>query len=106
MWGISKDGEAIYNLDTVSNLYAVSSGGYKSVAVRCNFAGGNKDLTLANYDSYEQAKMAIKYVYDSLYMNANIVQMPDESKLNLIGRKYESKTRSQNGKKTVRRGGS
>ncbi|MBQ1570485.1 MAG: hypothetical protein IIZ78_05115 [Clostridiales bacterium] len=104
MWLISKDGQGLYNLNGVANLYFV--GGSMDVAVRVSFAGPQKDLTVGLYDSTIQAKAAIRYVFDAITRGAKSVELPDEDTIEQLTRVYEMKSRAANGKKTVRRGGS
>ena len=104
MWLISKDGQGLYNLNGVANLYFV--GGSMDVAVRVSFAGPQKDLTVGLYDSTIQAKAAIRYVFDAITQGAKSVELPDEDTIEQLTRVYEMKSRAANGKKTVRRGGS
>lgn len=104
MWLISKDGQGLYNLNGVANLYFV--GGSMDVAVRVSFAGAQKDLTVGLYDSTMQAKAAIRYVFDAITRGAKSVELPDEDTIEQLTRVHEMKSRAANGKKTVRRGGS
>lgn len=107
MWILSKNGKELYNLDHIANLYLPPDIGNKGPAVKCSFSDcSKKDLTLGTYNASDQAISAIRYVYDALARGAGIIQMPDEDKLSVLGRVYETKERSATGKKSVRRGGS
>lgn len=104
MWVLSRDGKGLFNLDTVEDIYVVGAGG--DMAVRAGFRSTSKDLTLGNYDTEIEAKMAMRHLYGALNRGEHSTEMPDKDRIEQLLRPYEAKERAANGKKTVRRGGS
>lgn len=103
------DGTAIMNSDEIDSIYIAESKNYTNCAVRCSFtSSGSKDMSLAVYDTQEHAKQAIKILFDAFRLGYSAVKMPKEEE---VERKRAEETahvreRAENGKKTVRRGGS
>lgn len=103
MWILSKDGKALFNTDSIEDIYIPASG---DAAVRASFSSTSKDLTLAKYDTEIETKMAMRHIYGALKRGELATEMPDKSRIEELLRPYEAKERAANGKKTVRRGGS
>lgn len=102
MWILSKDKQCIVNADTIDSFYTVQTG------VRARFARANKDLTIGEYDSKQYATQALCMIHKSLSLRADVFKMPDDetARADFVATHAETKDRSANGKKTVRRGGS
>ena len=101
MWILSKDRQCMVNSDAADSIYTVKTG------IRVRFARANKDLTLGEYGSAQTAKFVLESLHNAMRLGKDF-KMPDDQHaeaLFLVVNATE-KARADNGKKTVRRGGS
>lgn len=106
MWILSKQGNELYNLDEITDLYIADSVGYQDAAVRASFRHKSKDLTISHYPSFEMAREAIRMICLLISRRPEVIEMPTDESVEISMRDRDTKARSATGKKTVRRGGS
>lgn len=100
MFIMSKDGMTVVNAENMSSVYI----GLETKTVRVDMVGGNR-YKLGEYDSLEQARIALDIVSRAMYTGTNLCQFPNDSDVKAhIGN--TEKNRSVTGKKVKSHGGS
>ncbi len=101
---LSKDGRSVINADNSKNIHT-SGDGLKLV---CEFVNGGASC-IAEYDTAEEARIALKMLMNAAKTNNNIFTMPGKQSVQAevanMRQGYESR-RSIDGKKTKGHGGS
>ena len=101
MYLISKNGTDIYNFDHITELYVSNT----DSSLRANF-DNNARYEIERYDRREDAILAMQIISEKIGKQ-EVIFTPTQKELQAYrARTHDTQERANNGKKTVRRGGS
>ena len=100
MFIMSKDGMTVVNAENMASVYI----GLETKTVRADMVGGSR-YKLGEYDSLEQAKIALDIVSRAMHTGSNLCKFPSDSDVKAhVG--HIEKNKSVTGKKVKSHGGS
>jgi len=101
---VSQNKTHIYNFDTVKEIYATPSN--SDLSIRIILSNDSKGYEVGRYDTNSDRMTAIQMIYEKM-SSYNLIFVPTvEDVRTYLSRTHNSVQRAENGRKTVRRGGS